>query len=273
MKKLLFIILTLCACQPENENIFNGYIEGEYVYVSPTAGGILDEINITKGSQVKIGDKLFSVDKEIWQTHLASAENEAIAVKEQQSQAEAALVNAEKEYNRSAELLKSNVASQANYDTKFAAYESSKAKVAELKAKAAAAEQTLKQTQKQYMQNIAAAKVNGFVNDVYFRRGEFVNAGTPVVSILPPENVKIRFFVSEKTLPQLKYNQKVFISCDGCQKELTAQISYIAASSEFTPPVIYSNESRNKLVFMAEAVFTDKADNLPVGLPVSIRIK
>ncbi|HBO49397.1 MAG TPA: hypothetical protein DD619_01180 [Alphaproteobacteria bacterium] len=100
MKKWLFIILTLCACQPENENIFNGYVEGEYVYVSPTAGGILDEVNIVKGSQVKTGDKLFAVDKEIWQTRLASAEHEAIAVKEQQSQAEAALVNAEKEYNR-----------------------------------------------------------------------------------------------------------------------------------------------------------------------------
>ena len=273
MKKILFMILILCSCQPVNNDTVNGYIEGEYVYVSPSVGGVLDEISITKGSQVKVGDKLFAVDMEIWQTRLDLAENELAAVKEQQTQAEVALVNAEKEYNRSAKLVKNNIASQADYDAKLASYESSKAKVAELKAKAAAAEQSLKQTQKQYAQNMAFSKVSGFVNDVYFRRGEFVNAGNPVVSILPPENVKIRFFVSEKTLPQIKYNQRVFVGCDGCSQELPAKISYIATSAEFTPPVIYSNESRNKLVFMAEAVFTDTADNLPVGLPVSIRIK
>jgi len=273
MRKFLLILFVLCACCPQNETVVNGYIEGEYVYVAPTISGILDEISVTKGQNVKTGDNLFAVDKDIWLTRLNTAENELNAAKEQQTQAKATLINAEKEYNRSAKLVKNNTVSQANYDAKLAVFESSKAKVAELEAKISAAEENLKQVQKQYEQNIAVTKVDGFVNDVYFRIGEFVNAGNPIVSILPPENVKIRFFVSQKTLPQIKYNQKVFVNCDGCQKELVAKVSYIATSAEFTPPVIYSNESRDKLVFMIEATFENKAENLAVGLPVSIRIK
>lgn len=273
MKKYLLLPLILCACKPVNNDVINGYIEGEYVYVSPSVSGILDEINVAKGDQVKIGDKLFTVDKEIWQTRLEAAQNELTAVRERQTQAETALVNNAKEYERSAKLLKRNANSQADYDAKFAAYESSKAQVAELKANVAAAEQALKQAQMQYMQNSAASKIDGVVNDVYFRLGEFVNAGKPVVSILPPENVKIRFFVSEKILPLVKLNGKIAVNCDGCQKELNAKITYVATSAEFTPPVIYSNESRDKLVFMVEAAFDDTAENLPVGLPVGIRIK
>lgn len=129
------------------------------------------------------------------------------------------------------------------------------------------------QVKRQYEQNIVTAKVNGVVNDVYFRLGEFITAGNPVVSILPPENVKIRFFVNEKTLPQIKYNQPVWVNCDGCAEELKAKVSYISPSAEYAPPVIYSNESRSKLVFMIEATFENKNDVLPVGLPISVRIK
>ena len=111
------------------------------------------------------------------------------------------------------------------------------------------------------------------VDDVYFRIGEFAAAGNPIVSILPPENVKIRFFVNEKTVPQITYNQRVWVSCDGCAKALPAKVSYISPSAEYTPPVIYSTESRDKLVFMVEATFEHTADVLPVGLPVSVRIE
>ena len=273
MKKFLIILMILCACSPQNDNIVNGYIEGEYVYVSPTVSGILDEISIVKGQEVNVGDTLFALDKEIWKTRLNAAENELSVAKEQQAQAEATLINAEKEYNRAAKLVKNNTVSQSSYDAKLAVFETAKAKVAEFKARRLSAEENFKQVQKQYAQNIATSKVSGFVNDVYFRLGEFVNVGNPVVSILPPENVKIRFFVPQRTLPQIKYNQKVFVNCDGCREELPAKVSYIATSAEFTPPVIYSNESRDKLVFMIEAVFENKADNLSVGLPVSVRIK
>lgn len=272
MKKLFFIILSLCSCSASENNFINGYVEGEYVYVSPSSGGILEEINVVKGQSVKTGDKLFAVDYDIWQTNLTKAQNDVRAAQEQLSQAEATFINAEKEFNRSAKLVKTSAVSQATYDVKLANFDSAKAKVAELKILAETAEQNLRQIRKQYEQNIATSKVSGIVNDVYFRPGEFVTQGNPVVSILPPENVKVRFFVPEKKLPQIKYNQTVFISHDGSSEEIRAKVSYISPSSEYTPPVIYSTESRNKLVFMVEAAFDNKDETLNVGLPVSVRI-
>lgn len=311
MKKLLCLILLLTACKPADDNFINGYIEGEYVYVAPAASGMLDEVNVVKGQQVNIGDKLFAVDKEIWQSKLIQAQNELNkaysnyanlskgkrkqeldVIIEQKTQAQATFVNAEKEYKRAQNLLKSKTVSQANFDNKLAAFQSAKAKVAELEAELETAmlsaredelkiaqnnieiaKQNLEQMTKQAQDNAPIAKVSGVVNDVYFRFGEFVTAGNPVVSVLSQENVKIRFFVNEKTLPQIKYNQQVFVSCDGCKEELKAKVSYISPSAEYTPPVIYSNESRDKLVFMVEATFSNTADVLPVGLPVSVRIK
>lgn len=273
MKRLWFIILSLCSCSPAEDNLINGYVEGEYVYVSPSSGGVLEEINVVKGQQVKAGDKLFAVDYDIWQTNLHKAENSVRAAKEQLLQAEAVLINAEKEFNRSAKLVQSNTVSRSAYDARLADFDGARAKVAELNVLKETAEQNLQQLQKQYEQNIVTSKVNGIVNDVYFRLGEFVAQGNPVVSVLPPENVKVRFFVSEKTLPKIKYNQNVFISHDGASGEIKAKVSYISPSSEYTPPVIYSTESRSKLVFMIEAAFDDNAEILNVGLPVSVRIE
>ena len=131
MKKLLCMILLLTACKPADDNFINGYIEGEYVYVAPVASGMLDEVNVVKGQQVNIGDKLFAVDKEIWQANLQKAENDIEAATEQQKAAVAFLINAEKEYNRAKSLVKNKTVSEANYDAKLASFESAKAKVAE----------------------------------------------------------------------------------------------------------------------------------------------
>lgn len=273
MKKYFFLLLSLCACSPHSEDVINGYVEGEYVYVSPAAGGILEEINVEKGQKINVGDKLFAVDNEIWQTNLHNAENNIKAAKEQLAQAQAVSDNAEKEFDRAAKLIKTNTVSQADYDLKQANYENSKAKVSELKILVSSAEENFLQVEKKYRQNIVVSKHQGTITDVYFRSGEFVTAGNPVLSILPAENIKIRFFVSERILPQIAYRQKVRVQCDGCRKELEAEISYISPSAEYTPPVIYSTESRNKLVFMVEAVFCNKDESLHPGLPVNVRIK
>lgn len=310
MHKLLILLLILTACSPESENNVNGYIEGEYVYVSPYSGGILDEVNVVKGQKVAAGDKLFSVDNEIWGANLLQAQNEVdkayanyanlskgkrkqeleVIIK-QKAQAAAVLENAEKEFKRAQKLVKTKVVSQSDYDKRLADYENAEARVAELTAsletamlsaredelKAAQndieiAKQNLLKVKKQAANNMAVSKVGGQVEDVYFRLGEFVQAGNPVVSILPPENVKIRFFVSEKLFPKIKLNQPLTINCDGCSKGLAAAVSFISTKSEFTPPVIYSIESREKLVFMIETVFKDKTQNLHPGLPVTVRI-
>jgi HlyD family secretion protein len=113
--------------------------------------------------------------------------------------------------------------------------------------------------------------VTGSVEQVYFRVGEMVGAGKPVVALLPPANLKLRFFVGEAVLPHIKLGDTVKVQCDGCANDLTANVSFISRSSEFTPPVIYSNEERSKLVFMIEAR-PQRPDQLRVGQPVSVAL-
>src|SRR5262249_25392757 len=104
-----------------------------------------------------------------------------------------------------------------------------------------------------------------------FRPGEMVPAGRPVLAILPPGNLKVRFFVPQATLPQIAYGDNVAVACDGCAGQ-TAKVSFIAKSAEYTPPVIYSLEERNKLVFLIEAL-PDQPDKLRVGQPVDVRLE
>jgi HlyD family secretion protein len=113
--------------------------------------------------------------------------------------------------------------------------------------------------------------VGGSIQQIYYRAGELVPAGKPIVAVLPPSNLKLRFFVNEATLPKLKLGDPITVSCDGCDAGITAKITFIARSSEFTPPVIYSLDERSKLVFLIEAR-TDRPDRLRVGQPVSIAL-
>ncbi len=116
------------------------------------------------------------------------------------------------------------------------------------------------------------AFTNGRVEDTLYREGEWVAAGKPVVSLLPPTNLKTRFFVSETDLGTLRQGQKVAVTLDGRPDPVEATINYIAAQAEFTPPVIYSRENRAKLVFMVEAVFPPgDLDRLHPGQPVDVR--
>jgi HlyD family secretion protein len=114
--------------------------------------------------------------------------------------------------------------------------------------------------------------VNGSIQEIYFRPGEYVAAGRPVVSILPPHNLKIRFFVPETLLPKISLGQAVNIHCDGCKADVPGRVTYISRTSEFTPPVIYSLEERSKLVYLVEAR-TGEPSELRVGQPVDVRFQ
>jgi HlyD family secretion protein len=113
--------------------------------------------------------------------------------------------------------------------------------------------------------------VSGTVQQIYFRPGEMVPAGRPVLSLLPPGNIKVRFYVPEAALPGIAYGDEINVACDGCASGLTARVSFIAKQSEFTPPVIYSLEERAKLVFLIEAL-PEKPSELRVGQPVDVTL-
>ena len=114
--------------------------------------------------------------------------------------------------------------------------------------------------------------VAGTIPEVYFRFGEMVEPGRPIVSIVPPGNIKVRFFVPQATLPTIHIGDHVLIHCDGCHDDLIARVSFISAQAEFTPPVIYSLEERARLVFRVEAI-PDRPGDLRIGQPASVALQ
>src|SRR5438874_2225221 len=122
-------------------------------------------------------------------------------------------------------------------------------------------------------QRAVTAPANGRVSDTYFVVGDWVPAGAVVASLLPPGNIKIRFFVAEPRLGALRPGQVVRFSCDGCGDAMSAIISFIADRAEFTPPVLYSKENRTKLVYLVEAKpETSVAIRLNPGQPIDVTL-
>jgi HlyD family secretion protein len=111
------------------------------------------------------------------------------------------------------------------------------------------------------------AQAAGRVEDVFFQQGEWAPANQPILSLLPDERIKVRFFVPERALSAYRIGRTVSFACDGCAKGLTAKIAYVSPRPEFTPPVIYSRDARDRLVYLVEA---RPAVRLNPGQPVDV---
>ena len=134
--------------------------------------------------------------------------------------------------------------------------------------------QRLTQAEWNFSQKKRAAPQTGLVYDTMFREGEWVAAGKPVVALLPPQNIKVRAFVPETRVGSIRYGGRVQVMVDGVPAPFVGKVSYISPRAEYTPPVIYSKESRNKLVFMIEAVFDPAVSaNLHPGQPVDVEFE
>jgi HlyD family secretion protein len=156
---------------------------------------------------------------------------------------------------RARELLKTSAGTQKAYDDAQQAVREAEARLNSAKTRLA--------------RRKVASPATGTIQQIYFRPGEMVPAGRPVVALLPPGNVKIRFFVAEAVLPTISLGDTVTVRCDGCAPDLAARVSFISRTAEYTPPVIYSLEERAKLVFLIEAR-PQRPENLRVGQPVSV---
>ena len=139
-------------------------------------------------------------------------------------------------------------------------------------ASATAAEQALHQARWREQQKSQSSPADARVSETFFRVGEWVGAGQPVLALLPPGSTKARFFVPERELAGVAVGQTVRVSCDGCGEPISARIDFIAAQPEYTPPVIYSNSQRSRLVFMVEArPEAQDGARLKPGQPVDVR--
>lgn len=307
---ILWMALALGACSPRAEQSYQGYVEGEYVKVAAPFAGNLTILNVKRGNQVSAGMPLFSLEQEnevaerreaVERVKRAEAQLEDLkkgkrppeiaAVSAQLAQAKAGLKLSESQLKRQEQLVAAKFISEDKLDEARSAYERDKARVDELYAqlitarlaarqdeiRAAAAEvaasrAALAQAEWKLDQKSVKAPLDGLVEDTIYVQGEWVPAGSPVVSLLPPQNIKVRFFVPELQLSAIHIGQRVHLGCDGC-KPLTAQVNYISPQAEYTPPVIYSKDSRAKLVFLVEArPAPDESTAFHPGQPVDVRL-
>lgn len=279
------------ACKAPADSGWSGYVEGDYVYIASPVAGTLKTLSVQAGQQVAAGAPLFTLDATPEQAARAEADARVLAaqaqaenttkgrradelavVRAQLAQARAQAARAETEWQRQKALVDQNFISQSRLDDATTARTQARDRVAELeaslrvttlparideRASAEAQVEVAKQARQQLawreQQTLQAAPAAGLVADTFWRAGEYVPAGQPVVSLLPPEARKARFYVPEAELGALKIGQAVQLRCDGCGAPIAAQISRIATQPEYTPPVIYSNTQRTKLVFLIEA--------------------
>ena len=236
-------LLPLASCDDGNERRLQGWVEAETVFVSPDEQGRVETLKVRQGDRVRAGDLLFTLDDDLQKADLV--------VKQ------AALQTAQQAFDRAEELLKSASGTQKALD--------------DARSNLRQAQANLDWSKTRLARRRAVSPAEGTIQEVYFRPGETVPPGRPVIALLPPSNLKIRFYAPETELTAVTIGQVVTVSCDGCEAGLTAQVSFIAQSAEYTPPVIYSREERAKLVYLIEARPLHP-DKFRVGQPVTVTI-
>ena len=272
MKRIFAAMLmtALAACGRNDDHAWLGYAEGDTAFVAAPQAGWVANLRVERGVDVKSGDLLFSLD-DTNQTAARDQARAAIAQAQgQMGQAQASLALAKTDLTRQSGLLRAGATSKQAYDQAKSAYDTAAALVKQIDAAEQQARATLSGAAYQLSERDVVSRTSGRVQDIFFRPGEYAPAMTPVVSILPPGNVYVRFFVPETEFAKVKLGQKVSVSCDGCAKDITATISFIAAQEEFTPPVIFSVGNREKLVFKIEARAPGGLKLHP-GQPVDVR--
>jgi HlyD family secretion protein len=299
-------LLLLAGCERPSSSGLLGYVEADYIYAAPVSGGRITEIAVKRGDSVKAGDKLFALDAVDETARLAQAKaaldqakanladlqtgerpEELAIIQAQLDAAKASMTLSVPRVERRRTMVKSNIVGREELDEAESALLSDRGHIAEYTARLAAAklparadqilaaehavteaEAALASAQWALDQRSVVATADGRIEDVYFRMGEEVNAGAAVLQLLPPPNLKLRLYIPEPLLGGYKIGHKLAIACDGCAPGQTATISFIATTAEFTPPVIYSRESRAKLVYLVEARPDDTTQPWHPGQPV-----
>lgn len=306
----LGLVALLAGCKRSSSHGWQGYFEGEFVYVGSPLAGRLDHLAVVRGARVEAGAELFRLEQDAE----AAAQREAghrveeslsrledlkkglrptelAELEARLGQARVAAELSAIELKRVSQLYETKVVTENDYDRARATHAGNLKQIAEIsaqletaqlgarrdniaaaEAEVAAAEAALDRAKWSVAQKTQAAPRAALVHDTLYREGEFVTAGAPIISLLPPENIKVRFFVPEAEFGALKAGDRVFITYTGRTTPLEARISYLSPRPEYTPPVLYNRENRAKIVFMVEALPVDSAAarDLHPGQPVDV---
>ncbi|KWK80677.1 secretion protein HlyD [Burkholderia ubonensis] len=305
------IALAACGRRADEHATYQGYVEGEFVYLSSSQSGTLTQLAVQRGQSVAANTPAFALEAVDETAALRQAQHQLAAAqaqladlrtgkrppevnvtKAQLAQAVAQAGKAADQLARDERQYQAGGISAQQLDDSRTAARTTAAQVRELQsqvdvarlpgrsqqiaaqaAQVDAAQAAVAVAQWKLDQKRVAAPAAGRVYDTLYRLGEWVQAGSPVVQMLPPQNVKVRFFVPEAAVASLAPGRAVTIHCDGCAADVPARITYVSSQAEYTPPVIYSNESRTKLVFMIEArPAVADAPRLHPGQPVAVRV-
>ena len=303
------LIPLVTGCSRGETTAYQGYVEGKYVYVASPQAGRLDRLSVRRGETIAANQPLFVLDREpelSAETQarqvLRSDERRLRDLKTGKRPPEvdviaAQLAQAKVEYQKSIDILKSDeaqyaaggfsqidlinaraaVASNAalvrqyQSDLDVAALPARNEQIKAQTAAVAADQAALSQATWKLQQKQMASSQAGLVFDTLYQEGDWVSAGSPIIQMLPPTNIEVRFFVPQTVVGSLKMGQAVSVHCDGCAADVPSTVSFISNQAEYTPPVIYSNETRAKLVFMIIA--KPSLENAPLlhpGQPVAI---
>lgn len=302
-------LLALAACTRPAPAGWQGYLEGEFVYVASPLAGRLDSLAVAKGTRVAADTPLFTLERtselaaqrqsadqvraaqaRVADLRKGSRPSELATVESRLAQARTAAELSKRELARQENLFKTNVIAAGDIDRARLTYERNTRAIDELTAQlataglgartdaiaAAEAEVSAAAAAKEradwsVAQKFQSAPRAALVYDTLYREGEFVPAGLPIVALLPPENLKVRFYVSEADFAALKAGDTVRVAITG-RPPLAARVNYLSPKPEYTPPILYNRENRAKLVYLVEAVFTDVAiaRDLHPGQPVDV---
>ncbi len=305
-------LLSGCGRPADTGPTYQGYVEGEFVYLSSSQAGTLTQLSVERGQAVAAGTPVFALEAVSETAALQQAQHQLAAARAQLADLQtgkrppevavtrAQLAQATAQASRAAAQLARDerqyaaggLSKQQLDDTRTSA-QTTAAQMRELQnqvdvarlpgraqqvaaqaAQVDAAQAAVAEAQWKFDQKRIAAPADGRVYDTLYRVGEWVQAGNPVVQMLPPQNLKVRFFVPEAAIASLAPGRTIAIHCDGCAADVSARITYVSRAAEYTPPVIYSNESRSKLVFMVEArPAPADAPKLHPGQPVAVRVR
>jgi HlyD family secretion protein len=308
----LAMVVGCAGCSRNAPGTYQGYVEGEFIYLASSQSGQLAQLAVARGQIVAADAPMFALEAQNEIDAVAQAHQQLQAAQAQQAdmltgkrrpeievvaaqldQARTDASRADTQYRRDQDQYQAGGIPKSQLDDSRAAAASSAAHVRELdgqlevarlpgrgqqiraqEAQIRAAQAALAQAQWRLDQKSVHAPHAGLVFDTMYRSGEWVPAGGAVVRMLPPENVKVRFFVPETAVGALAPGRAVRIRCDGCAADVTAKVTFVSDQAEYTPPVIYSNETRAKLLFLAEArPQPSDATKLHPGQPVEVTLQ
>ena len=283
----------------KRERLLSGYIEGENLYLSAPISGTVGSVSAVEGQRVAPGEQLFTIDPATLtaqgeqaqagvvaaKTQIASAEAQAQQALAEVAAAAADADRARRDLVRLESVRREDSAAVAGKDLDAAraalrnaearataarkTADSRRAQVAAAQAQAAEAAGSRREVDIRVGQLSPAAPAAARVDEVFFQKGEWVSANQPIVSLLPDNKIKVRFYVPEQQVARYRPGRDVRFTCDGCASGLSATIRYVSPRPEFTPPIIFSRDSRDRLVFMVEA-YPKRPAGLQPGLPVDV---